>query len=118
MARKLSPTLTEAELKIMQVVWRKDQATVAEVLEELRIESDLAYNTVLTTMQILERKGYLKHTKEGKAFVYSPVVDKKEAQQSAIRHLVSRFFNNSPELLVLNILEREKISAKELERLR
>src|SRR5882757_11293241 len=104
----------------MDVVWEKGSATVAEVAEALPKELDLAYNTVLTTMRILEEKGYLRHTKadEGRAFVYSPVVGRSEAGRSALRYLVSRFFRNSPEMLVLNLLEDEDLSTKELQRIR
>ncbi|HXB67381.1 MAG TPA: BlaI/MecI/CopY family transcriptional regulator [Candidatus Acidoferrales bacterium] len=120
MARKKSPNLTEAELRLMDVIWEKRQATVGEVAEALPPDLGLAYNTVLTTLRILEEKGYLRHTKakEGRAFVYQAVVGRDEASRSAVRYLVSRFFRNSPELLVLNLLEDEELSAKELRRIR
>jgi predicted transcriptional regulator len=120
LARKKSPNLTEAELRLMDVIWEKRQATVGEVAEALPRDLGLAYNTVLTTLRILEEKGYLRHTKakEGRAFVYQAVVGRDEASRSAVRYLVSRFFRNSPELLVLNLLEDEELSAKELRRIR
>ena len=120
MARKKSPNLTEAELRLMDVIWEKREATVAEVVAALPDDRELAYNTVLTTMRILEDKGFLRHTnaKEGRAFVYQPVVGRREASRSALRYLVSRFFGNSPELLVLNLLEDEELSAKQLARIR
>jgi BlaI family transcriptional regulator, penicillinase repressor len=120
LARKKSPNLTEGELRLMDVVWEKGSATVAEVTEALPRELGLAYNTVLTTMSILEEKGYLTHTKadEGRAFRYSAVVGRDEAGRNAVRYLVRRFFRNSPELLVLNLLEDEDLSAKELDRIR
>ena len=120
MPRKRTPNLTEAELRLMDVVWEKGAATVAEVADALPKDLGLAYNTVLTTMRILEDKGYLRHTKadESRAFVYSPVVGRSEASRNAVRYLVSRFFRNSPELLVLNLLEDEDLSAKELQRIR
>jgi predicted transcriptional regulator len=120
LARKKSPNLTEAELRLMDVIWEKRQATVGEVAEALPPDLGLAYNTVLTTLRILEEKGYLRHTKakEGRAFVYQAVVGRDEASRSAVRYLVSRFFRNSPELLVLNLLEDEELSAKELRRIR
>jgi predicted transcriptional regulator len=119
-ARKKSPNLTDAELRLMDVVWEKDTATVADVAGALPKELGLAYNTVLTTLRILEEKGYLEHAKakEGRAFVYRPLVGRNEAGQNAVRHLVSRFFRNSPELLVLNLLNDEKLSEKELGRIR
>ena len=120
MARRKSPNLTECELRLMDVLWEKGSATVAEVAEALPKQLGLAYNTVLTTLRILEEKGYLRHTKadEGRAFVYTPVVGRNEAGRNAVRYLVSRFFRNSPELLVLNLLEDEELSAGELDRIR
>jgi BlaI family transcriptional regulator, penicillinase repressor len=113
---KQSATLTEAEIRIMDVLWRKGTGTVQQVLDWL--PSTLAYNSVLTTIRILERKGYLKHVKDGRAHVYAPIIGHEEATRSEIRHLVGRFFRNSHEALVLNILQDEEIDAKELNRLR
>jgi predicted transcriptional regulator len=114
--RKKSLELTEAELRLMDIVWDKGTATVAEVAAALPGESGLAYNTVLTTLRILEQKGYVRHTKppEGRAFVYRAVVDRKQASRNAVRHLVRRFFGNSPELLVLNLLDDSDLSQQEL----
>lgn len=117
MARKQSTTLTEAELPIMEILWQKGSAVVTEVVEALP-NSPVAYNTVLTTLRILERKGYVRHTKEGRAFVYHPVVERGEASRKALRNVIKRFFNDSPELLILNVLEDEAIDEKELERLK
>jgi BlaI family transcriptional regulator, penicillinase repressor len=116
--RKQSPTLTEAELRIMDVLWQKGVGTVQQVLEWLPAKPALAYNTVLTTIRILERKGYVAHAKDGRAHVYEPVIAREEATRSEIRHLVSRFFRNSHEALVLNILEDEGITGEEVARLR
>ena len=120
MARKKSLNLTEGEIRLMDVIWEKGSATVAEVADALPKELGLAYNTVLTTLRILEEKGYLRHTKsdEGRAFRYSAIVGRSEAGRNAVRYLVSRFFRNSPEMLVLNLLEDEDLSAKELLRIR
>jgi len=119
-ARKKSPHLTDAELRLMDVIWDRGSATVSEVTAALTKEPELAYNTVLTTLRILEEKGYLRHTKreDARAFVYRAVVGRNEAGRNAVRHLVSRFFRNSPELLVLNLLEDEELSEKELSRIR
>jgi predicted transcriptional regulator len=116
--RKTSQTLTEAELRIMQVLWQKGPRTVQQVLDIMPGDTALAYNTVLTTIRILERKGYVEHSKDGRAHVYSPLVAEEEASRSEIRHLVGRFFRNSHEDLVLNILEDRGVDPKELERLR
>jgi predicted transcriptional regulator len=113
-----SPILTEAELRLMEVLWQKGPATVQQVQQELPEKSPLAYNSVLTTIRILEKKGYVKHAKDGRAFVYTPLVQRKEATRSEIRRLVNRFFGSSHELLVLNILEDRSVDAAELNRLR
>jgi predicted transcriptional regulator len=115
---KQSPTLTEAELRIMNVLWPLGSGTVQQVLEALPGKPELAYNSVLTTIRILEKKGYIKHAKDGRAYVYVPVVAPQEASRSEIRHLVGRFFKNSHEQLVLNILEDRGLDPKELKRLR
>lgn len=104
----------------MDVLWDRGSATVSEVADALPTELGLAYNTVLTTLRILEDKGYVRHDKaqEGRAFIYAPLVGRDEAGRSAVRHLVTRFFKNSPELLVLNLLQDEKLSSNELRRIR
>jgi predicted transcriptional regulator len=113
-----SGTLTEAELKIMNVLWARGSGTVQQVLDSITEKPVLAYNSVLTTIRVLEKKGYLKHLKDGRAHVYTPLVGQKEATRSEIRHLVSRFFRNSHEQLVLNVLEDQGVGADEIARLR
>jgi predicted transcriptional regulator len=102
----------------MNVLWPKGSATVQQVLEALPGKPELAYNSVLTTVRILEKKGYIKHVKDGRAHVYVPVVAQQEASRSEISHLVGRFFKNSHEQLVLNILEDRGLDPEELKRLR
>ena len=118
MARSKSPTLTEAELRLMEIVWRRGEVTVGDIVEALPAEQALAYSTVLTTMRILEHKGYVHHRKEGRAFVYESLVDRTQARQSAVRYVLSRFFDNSPELLVLNLLQSDDVDDNELQRLK
>jgi BlaI family transcriptional regulator, penicillinase repressor len=118
LSRKKSPNLTDAELRLMEVVWEKGAATVSDVVEGLPQDVPLAYSTVLTTLRILENKGYLRHSKDGRAFVYKPILGRDQARQSAVTHLLRRFFEGSPELLMLNLIEGKKIDAKELRRLR
>lgn len=118
MARSKSATLTEAELRIMNVLWEKGPATVHEVLAALPTPPAVAYNSVLTIIRILEVKGYLTHRKDKRAHVYIPKVDRKDATRFEIGHLVSRFFGNSSDQLVLNILEEKSIDPEELARLR
>ena len=102
----------------MDVLWQKGPCTVQQVLGALTAKPALAYNSVLTTIRILERKGYVQHSKEGRAYVYSPRVERQDATRSEIGHLVNRFFKNSRELLVLNILEERGMDAGELRHLR
>jgi predicted transcriptional regulator len=113
---KQSAILTEAELRIMDVLWRTGSGTVQQVLDWL--PSALAYNSVLTTIRTLEKKGHVKHLKDGRAHIYEPIIGRDQATRSEIRHLVGRFFSNSHEALVLNILQDEGIDAAELKRLR
>ena len=118
MPRRQSETLTQAELRIMDVLWLKGSGTVQSILDSLSHKPALAYNSVLTTIRVLERKGYVKHSKDGRAHVYVPLVGQEEATRSEISHLVSRFFKNSHEQLVLNVLEDQGIEAGDLDRLR
>ena len=118
MPPKTSATLTEAELRLMNVLWEQGPATVQQVLDALPVDPPLAYNSVLTTIRILERKGYVKHVKDGRAHVFEPLIGKKEASRFEVRHLVNRFFKDSHELLVLNLIEDDSIDNTELKRLR
>ena len=120
MPPRTSPTLTEAELRIMNVLWEKGSATVQQVLDNLPERPSLAYNSVLTTVRILEKKGYVKHQKsdDARAFTYVPQIGRKEATRFEIKHLVNRFFQDSQELLLMNILEDSSIDEEELKRLR
>jgi predicted transcriptional regulator len=118
MPRKKSATLTEAELKLMDILWSKGKGTVRDVLDALPEKESLAYTTVLTTLRILEGKGYLKHKKKSHAFIYYPVIRRDEVRRKVVKHIIRNFFDDSPELLVLNVLENEQIDADELSRLR
>src|SRR3954452_10982008 len=98
----------------MEVMWEKGSATVSDVLESLPRNPPLHYSTVLTTLRILENKGYLAHKKEGRAYVYRPLVGREQEREKAVTHLLRRFFEGSPELLMLNLVSRKKIGAEEL----
>jgi predicted transcriptional regulator len=119
-ARKKSTTLTEAELRLMDVLWSKGEATVAEVADALSPRLDLAYNTVLTTMRILEEKGFVRHSRaeQGRAFLYRPRVGREEATRTAVRDLLRRFFGHSHEALMLNLLQDEQLGDRERKRIR
>jgi BlaI family transcriptional regulator, penicillinase repressor len=118
MARQKSASLTDAELRLMDVLWDKGPSTVSAVIEALPAKPALAYSTIITTMRILESKGYVRHKKEGRAFLYEPVIDRSEVRRGAVANLVRRFFEGSPDLLMAHLFEGRKISARELERLR
>lgn len=118
MARKRTVPMTDGELRLMQVLWNRGHATVGEVVDDLEGPSKPAYNTVLTLLRILERKGFVAHDKAGRAFVYRPLIDRNQARRSAVSHLLSRFFDDSPELLVLNLIEQSQIDPDELGRVK
>jgi BlaI family transcriptional regulator, penicillinase repressor len=117
MARSKSPALTDAEARVMAVLWERQAATVAEVVGALK-KRPATYSTVQTILRILETKGYVSHDKVERAFVYRPVVDQAQARRRALRHLVGRLFDGSPTLLVSNVLDDETIDAAELRRLK
>ncbi len=102
----------------MNVLWEKGSATIHEVLQFLPPKPALAYNTVLTIVRILEMKGYVRHVKDKRAHVFMPKIDRKDATRFEVRHLVSRFFGDSHERLLLNILEEGDIDVEELARVR
>ncbi len=102
----------------MEVLWEKGSATVHQLLEALTMKPALAYNSVLTTIRILEKKGYVQHIKDGRAHIYMPLIGRQEATRFEIRNLVNRFFGNSHEALVLNLLDDKSIDREELQRVR
>jgi len=118
LARKKSTSLTEGELRLMNVLWKKGPATVGDVVASLPDDPPLAYSTVLTTLRILEGKGYLRHSKKGRAFVYEPIIAQEEASRTALGYLVNRFFGGSHELLVVNLLKEETIGRAQLRRIK
>ena len=118
MPRKKSPTLTDAEHRIMEVLWRRGSATVAEVVEELSGKNGTAYTTILTLMRILHEKKYVHCRKDARAHVYSPRVDRETAARKAVRQLLAKFFAGSPGELVLSFLREEEISPEELDELK
>ena len=118
MARKRSPALTDAESRVMTVVWRQQTVTVGDVAAALRKKRPVSYSTVQTILRILENKGYVTHEKIARAFQYRPLIDERQARRRALKHLVSRLFNGSPSLLVLNVLDDEEMDPVELKRLK
>jgi len=118
MPRKRNPILNDAELRLMDVLWDRGEATVHEVVEALPKNRRPAYNSVLTTMRILEQKGYLGRDKLGRSHVYRPLISRGQARRQALLHMVSSLFDNSPELLLVSLLESKQLSPEDLEALR
>jgi predicted transcriptional regulator len=118
MPPKRSNTLTEAELRLMKILWLRGESAVNDLVAAMPDDEPLAYNSVLTTIRILEQKGYVEHRQEGRAFIYRPVVAEQDASRSEVKHILSRFFGNSREQLLLTLLGDGEISSDELERLK
>ena len=118
MPRSPSRSLTDAEARVMAVLWESQRATVTDVVRVLSRRRVVSYSTVQTILRILETKGYVAHDKVARAFIYRPLVDARQARRRALRHLASRLFKGSPSLLVLNVLEDERIDPDELRQLK
>jgi BlaI family transcriptional regulator, penicillinase repressor len=108
--------LYERELEVMEVLWEKGSATVAEVREAL--EDEMAYTTVLTVLRRLEDKGFVGHDEEGRAHRYRALVERTQARESALERLTKRLFQGSPEVLLTHLVSSRKLSDAELRRLR
>jgi BlaI family transcriptional regulator, penicillinase repressor len=113
MARPKNLTLTNAEHRIMEVIWARGSATVAEVVDALKGRD--AYTTILTLMRILKAKGYLASRKEGRAFVFVPRVDRATVARKAVHQLLTKFFAGSPSELVLTFLRQEELTPEQLD---
>lgn len=107
---------TSRELDVMAVLWERGPSTVSEVQESL--PDELAYTTVLTILRVLEEKGHVSHTTEGRAHRYAPLVERRAAGQSALKRITERLFAGSPELLLTRLVEDENVSEEELRRMR
>jgi predicted transcriptional regulator len=116
MPRKKATMLTNAEHRIMEVIWARGSATVAEVVEALKGKD--AYTTILTLIRILKAKGYLSRRKEGRAHVFTPTVDRNTVARKAAHQLLSKFFAGSPSELVLSFLRDEELTPEELDQIK
>jgi BlaI family transcriptional regulator, penicillinase repressor len=113
--RTPSRTLTGQELEIMKVIWELRQSTVRDVYEKLREQRPIAYTTVMTMMNILEQKGFLKkRPAEGRAYVYQSARPRKQVIRSMVREFVDRVFNGSAEPLMVQLVKDRHLSEKEL----
>jgi len=117
MARPPSPTLTDSERAILEVLWKKKEASVREVADELSKKKPVAYTTVLTMFKILDKKGLVSHRTEGRAFIYSPAISRSEARAHALENLLKQFFNGSPNVLAQHLLSEHEMDLAELEAL-
>ncbi|HEX3466084.1 MAG TPA: BlaI/MecI/CopY family transcriptional regulator [Candidatus Elarobacter sp.] len=117
MPRKRAITLTNHELRLMNALWERQSATVAEIVDSLE-PPPLAYTTVMTTLGTLEDKGYVAHTKAGRAFVYRPLVERSDAASSLLDTLLERFFGSSPGDLALRLVEDERLSGEEIAKIK
>ena len=118
MPPRKSNTLTEAELRLMKILWRRGESAVTDLVAAMPEGEPLAYNSVLTTVRILEQKGYVEHRQEGAGVCVPASVAEQEASRSEVRHLLNRFFGNSREQLLLSLLGDEEIAPEELQRLK
>jgi BlaI family penicillinase repressor len=118
MPRPKSDVLTDAEQRIMRILWQKGEASVREVTDALEPTYPVAYNTVLTLLRILTDKDYVKPRQDGRAFIYSPTVSRAEARTRALRKLATTFFEGSPTALAQHLIRTEKLSSKELKSLK
>src|SRR5215813_7044519 len=116
MPRKKTAGLTNAEHRIMEIIWARGAATVADVVEALKGKD--AYTTILTLMRILKTKGYLTSRKEGRAFVFEPKVDRDTVARRAVHQLLGKFFSGSPSELVLSFLREEELTTEELDEIK
>src|SRR6202049_2973323 len=118
MPPKRSITLTQAELRLMRVLWERGESTVADLVTATADQGSLAYTSVLTTIRVLENKGYVAHRQEGRAFLYTSCIGEQEASRSEVRHVLQRFFGNSRERLLLSLLGDDDLTPEELRRLK
>ncbi len=118
MARKKSPTLTDLETDIMNIVWRKGNVTVRDVYETLRETRPLAYTTVLTVLGTLTEKGVVHREMKDRTYVYRPKMSHKEAVNRNLQYLAGKFFEGSARSLAAHMIESEELSHQELEALR
>lgn len=118
MPPRKSTTLTEAELRLMKILWARGESAVSDLVAVMPEGETLAYTSVLTTVRILEQKGYVRHRQEGRAFLYSTCVEEQEASRSEVRHMMQRFFGNSRERLLLSLLGDDELDPEELRRLK
>src|SRR5262245_47712535 len=116
MARRPSRTFTERELEIMQILWEKKEATVRDIQQAL--PPGRHYNTILTIIRVLERKGHINHRQEGRGFVYRALAHPERSRSRALSYLIDSVFGGSSESVVLNMVETGSLSLEDLDEIR
>lgn len=118
MPRPRQSGLTENELEVMQILWSQSPLKISEILDFLQRSPKPAYTSLLTLVQIMEKKGYIRHQKKGKAFLYLPVLQQKKYLVTEVKRLAKRLFGGSPGALVLNLVKQEQLSEAEIKALK
>jgi BlaI family penicillinase repressor len=117
MARLKSASLIEVEQTIMKVLWRKGEASVREITDELSQNKPTAYTTVQTMCKILDKKGYANFRKESRTFIYSAKISEQDAQQSALKSLLNQFFGGSSKLLTQHLMQQSDVDCEQFKSL-
>jgi BlaI family penicillinase repressor len=118
MARPKQPGLTENELDVMQILWVHAPLKVAELLELLTRSPKPAYTSLLTLVQAMERKGYIAHEQDGKAYAYFPKLQQSSFMKTEIKRVTKRLFNGSPFALAMNLVKEEHLTQAEIKQLK
>lgn len=118
MPRPIQPGLTENELSVMKVLWTSNPLTVSEIIEQLKRRPKPAYTSILTLVQVMEKKGYIAHEKQGKAFSYYPKLQKQNFMKGELSRISERLFGNNPLSLVMNLIQTEQLSKDDIEQLK
>lgn len=118
MARPSSPTVTEVEQALLEVLWDAGEASVREVTDRLSLTRPVAYTTVLTMLGVLHKKHLVHYRQEGRAFIYRPAVTKDEVRDHAIGNLMQQLFDGSPEMLALHLLQNHGVDPDRIRTLR
>lgn len=117
MARQASPTITDSERRVLDVLWRHGQSSVRDVVDNLSQKGPVAYTTVLTIFKILEKKNLVEYRREGRAFIYKAKITRTEARKKALENLLRQFFNGSPNILAQLLIDEHNIDAMDLQAL-
>jgi BlaI family penicillinase repressor len=118
MARPRQPGLTENELEVMKILWAQSPLKVSDVLDLIARKPKPAYTSVLTLIQSMEKKGYIRHIKDGKAFSYSPILQQTKFLTTEVKRIAKRLFDSTPGALILNLVKQEQLSAEEIAELK